>query len=91
MHGANPTRRYYVLHENGRRAVQIHIYIMPSRTWEGMLRFRDALRAHPVLVESYAAEKRRVADSMAWKKAAYYSVAKGPFIRRVLDTLGAGA
>ena len=88
MHGDDPTRRYYVLDRNGRRAVQIHVYIMPSQAWDEMLRFRDALRADPELAESYAAEKRRVAESVAWNKGAY-SLAKGPFVRRILDAKGA--
>lgn len=88
MHGDDSTRRYYVLDQNGRRAVQIHVYIVPSQAWDEMLRFRDALRADPELAASYAAEKRRVADSVAWNKGAY-SVAKGPFVRRILDAMGA--
>lgn len=88
IHGDDSTRRYYVLNQNGRRAVQIHVYITPSQAWDEMLRFRDALRADPELAESYAAEKRRVAESAEWNKGAY-AVAKGPFVRRVLDALGA--
>ena len=86
MHGDDPTRRYHVLNRNGRRAVQTHMYILPAPAWDEMLRFRDALRADPGLAASYIAEKRRVAESVAWNKAAY-SEAKGPFIRGVLDTL----
>jgi GrpB-like predicted nucleotidyltransferase (UPF0157 family) len=51
-----------------------------------MLRFRDALRHDPDLVTAYAAEKQRVAEAVAWNKAAY-SEAKGPFIRSVLEQL----
>jgi GrpB-like predicted nucleotidyltransferase (UPF0157 family) len=87
-HGDDPARRYYVLNRKGRRAVQIHVYILPAPAWGEMLRFRDALRADPELAASYIAEKQRVAESVAWNKAAY-SEAKGPFIRRVLDALGA--
>lgn len=86
MHGDDPARRYYVLNRDGRRVTQIHVYILPAQGWDETLRFRDALRADPQLRSAYAAEKQRVAESVAWNKMAY-SVAKGPFIRGVLDTL----
>lgn len=88
IHGDDTARRYYVLDRDGRRAVQIHLYILPAPAWEETLRFRDALRADPELQASYMAEKQRVAESVAWNKMAY-SIAKGPFIRGVLDTLDA--
>jgi GrpB-like predicted nucleotidyltransferase (UPF0157 family) len=88
MHGDDPARRYYVLNRDGRRAVQIHVYILPATAWDEMLRFRDALRAYPELAASYIAEKQRVAESVAWNKLEY-SLAKGPFIRGVLDALDA--
>lgn len=88
MHGDDPARRYYVLDRDGRRAVQIHVYIVPARAWDEMLRFRDALRSDATLAESYIAEKRRVAASVGWNKTAY-SEAKGSFIRGVLEALDA--
>ena len=88
MHGEDPARRYYVLNRRGRRVVQIHLYILPARAWDETLRFRDALRVDPELRASYVAEKQRVAESVAWNKMEY-SLAKGPFIRAVLEALGA--
>lgn len=84
LHGDDPARRYYELTRGGRRVAQIHLYIMPAQGWDEMLRFRDALRESPTLAAAYAAEKRRVAEAVAWDKSEY-SVAKGPFIRGVLD------
>lgn len=86
MHGDDASRRYYVLNRQGQRATQIHLYILPAPALDEMLRFRDALRANAELRASYMAEKQRVAESVAWSKMAY-SVAKGPFIRSVLDAL----
>ncbi len=71
-----------------RRVAQIHLYILPAQAWEEKLAFRDALRADPVLLAAYAAEKRRVADATKEDKAAY-SIAKGPFIEKALARLRA--
>ena len=82
-YGDDPRRRYYVLAADGQRTVHVHLYVLPARAWDDKLAFRDALRADAVLAAAYAAEKRRVADAVAWDKAAY-SDAKGPFIASVL-------
>jgi GrpB-like predicted nucleotidyltransferase (UPF0157 family) len=89
-HGDDPRRRYYVRAADGARAVQIHLYILPAAAWDEKLAFRDALRADHALAADYAAEKERVAASVAWDKAAY-AEAKGPFVQRVLAALRAAA
>ena len=86
-YGDDPRRRYYVGEVDGRRT-HVHLYILPARRWDEMLAFRDALRADPALAREYAEEKRRVADEVGWDKAAY-SLAKGPFVERVIARLGA--
>ena len=83
MHGDDPARRYFVLDAEGRRRVQIHMWILPAAGWDRHLRFRDLLRARPDLAAAYAREKLRVADSVGWNKMAY-SEAKGPFIEALL-------
>ena len=86
-YGDDPRRRYYVRDdETGERMVHVHLYVLPAAAWDQKLAFRDALRADRALAAAYAAEKYRVAESVAWDKAAY-SVAKGPFVQRVLATL----
>lgn len=87
-HGEDPRRRYYVRDVDGVRVVQIHLYVLPAVAWDEKLAFRDALRADPALAAAYAAEKQRVADAVGWDKAAY-SLAKGPFVERVLGKLRA--
>lgn len=82
-YGDDPRRRYYVLAADGQRTVHVHLYILPARAWDEKLAFRDALRADAVVAAAYAAEKKRVADAVAWDKTAY-SDAKGPFIASVL-------
>jgi GrpB-like predicted nucleotidyltransferase (UPF0157 family) len=82
-HGDDPTRRYYVRDVAGRRAVQLHLYILPAQAWEEKLAFRDALRSDPALATAYAQEKQRVAQAVGWDKGAY-AVAKGPFIQAAL-------
>lgn len=88
-HGDDPRRRYYVRDVGGARVAQLHLYVLPAAAWEEKLAFRDALRADPALAAAYAAEKQRVAAAVAWDKGAY-SVAKGPFVQRVLAALRAG-
>lgn len=87
-HGDDPRRRYYVRDAEGQRVAQIHLYVLPAAAWDEMLAFRDALRADPALAAAYAAEKQRVAAEVGWDKGAY-SVAKGPFVGRVLAGLRA--
>ncbi|HSU14086.1 GrpB family protein [Longimicrobium sp.] len=87
-YGDDPRRRYYVRDEDGRRVAHIHLYILPARAWDEKLAFRDALRADPALAAAYQAEKWRVAEEVAWDKAAY-SVAKGAFVEAVLARLRA--
>lgn len=82
-YGDDPRRRYYVLSADGQSTTHIHLYVLPARAWEEKLAFRDTLRADASLAEAYAVEKRRVADAVAWDKAAY-AEAKGPFIASVL-------
>jgi GrpB-like predicted nucleotidyltransferase (UPF0157 family) len=86
-YGDDPRRRYYVGEVDGRRT-HVHLYVLPAPAWVGMLAFRDALRADPALARAYAEEKRRVADEVGWDKAEY-SLAKGPFVERVLARLRA--
>ena len=83
MHGDDPARRYFALDRDGRRRVQIHMWILPAAGWDRLLRFRDLLRARPDLASAYAREKLRVADAVGWDKMAY-SEAKGPFIESLL-------
>ena len=88
-YGEDPRRRYYVRDVSAARVAQIHLYVMPAAAWHEKLAFRDALRADPALAAAYAAEKLRVAEAVGWDKAAY-SLAKGPFVERVLAGLRAG-
>jgi len=90
QYGGDPRRRYYVRDHNGRRMVQIHLYILPARAWEKQLAFRDALRARPDLAAAYTTEKLRVAEAVEWNKFEY-SLAKGPFIENVLASLNRSA
>lgn len=87
-YGEDPRRRYYVRDSEGVRVAQIHLYLLPAAAWDEKLAFRDALRADTALAAAYEAEKRRVAEAVEWDKGAY-SVAKGPFVERVLAGLRA--
>jgi GrpB-like predicted nucleotidyltransferase (UPF0157 family) len=52
-----------------------------------MLRFPEVLRANSAVREAYEREKLRVAQVADWDKAAY-SLAKGPFIKSILERDG---
>jgi GrpB-like predicted nucleotidyltransferase (UPF0157 family) len=54
-----------------------------SRDWQGMLLFRDFLRAHPDAARDYADLKRRLA-SQHRTDAETYTNEKGPVIQKVL-------
>ncbi len=86
-YGDDPRRRYYVRDDDaGVRLVHVHLYVLPAAAWHEKLAFRDALLADPELALSYAAEKRRIAEAVGWEKEAY-SIAKGPFVQRVLASM----
>lgn len=87
-YGDDPRRRYYVREVDGVRVAHVHLYVLPARAWDEKLAFRDTLRGDPALAAAYEAEKWRVAEEVGWDKGAY-SVAKGPFVERVLAGLGA--
>ncbi|WP_373067342.1 GrpB family protein [Gemmatimonas sp.] len=82
-YGDDPRRRYYVRNDGGVSVAHVHLYVLPAAAWHAMLQFRDALRNDAALRAAYAAEKYRVAESVGWDKSAY-SLAKGPFVQRVL-------
>jgi GrpB-like predicted nucleotidyltransferase (UPF0157 family) len=87
-YGDDPRRRYYVRDADGVRVAHLHLYVLPAPAWDEKLAFRDALRGDPVLAAAYEAEKWRMAAEVGWDKSAY-SVAKGPFVERVLAGLRA--
>lgn len=86
LNGDDARRRYYTRDVAGVRVIQLHLYLLPALAWDEKILFRDALRSDATLRLAYAAEKRRVADSVNWDKSAY-AEAKGPFIRAALDRL----
>lgn len=87
QHGEDPLRRYFVLERDGRRVAQLHLWTEGAGGWRAAVAFRDLLRERPDLRASYAAEKLRVAEAVAWDKGAY-AVGKGPFIERLLEEEG---
>lgn len=66
-----------------------HLHVVPIRSaiWNARLAFRDALRRDPALVADYAELKRPLAAIHRLDREAY-TEAKGPFIHRVLTSLG---
>jgi GrpB-like predicted nucleotidyltransferase (UPF0157 family)/predicted enzyme related to lactoylglutathione lyase len=64
-----------------------HLHLVPrgSALWRERIAFRDALRRDPALAAEYAELKLRLAARYRWDREAY-TVAKEPFIRRVLES-----
>jgi GrpB-like predicted nucleotidyltransferase (UPF0157 family) len=80
-------RRFFVKVTDGRRAAHLHVMTRNSTRWDEQLAFRDALRADPTLVESYAALKGTLAAQHADDREAY-TAAKADFVQTVLDRGG---
>jgi dephospho-CoA kinase len=59
------------------RVAHIHVRVVGSPGWRWALLFRDWLRARPEVREEYAAEKRRLAGTVA--SASDYAAAKEPW------------
>ena len=81
-----PERRYFVRAPTSMPKVHLHALIAGSPLWRRHLAFRNALRADPDLAHQYAALKFELAAQHAHDKSAY-TVAKAPFIQRVLARL----
>ena len=78
-----PERRYFVRAEGPGLRVHLHALVEGGAQWRNHLTFRDALRNDAELMQEYAALKRQLALRHSVDKAAY-TLAKAPFIRRVL-------
>jgi GrpB-like predicted nucleotidyltransferase (UPF0157 family) len=76
-----PRRHYFIKGEP--RTHHVHMVEEDSRDWQGMLLFRDFLRAHPDAARDYADLKRRLA-SQHRTDAETYTNEKGPVIQKVL-------
>ncbi|MNW68191.1 hypothetical protein D3C74_469060 [compost metagenome] len=64
----------------------MHLHLMrpDEESWEGQIRFRDALRSRPDLVKAYAELKIKLADENKDDRESY-TTAKTEFILKVLD------
>jgi len=80
---ARPWRRFLVLVVGGARAAHLHLMTPDQPRWHQQLRFRDALRADPVLVGAYGDLKQRLAAEHRADREGY-SAAKATFIERAL-------
>lgn len=85
-----PDRRYFRRPAGDSLRVHLHAVAIGSRFWRDHLAFRDALRGDEALAKRYLDLKRELARTFAHDKGAYTD-AKGPFIRRVLDSLDPSA
>lgn len=65
--------------------VHLHVTTVSSDFGRQMLRFRDALRDSPSLAADYAAFKRGLANQYPHDRPSY-TLAKGPFITRIIGT-----
>ncbi len=72
------------------RTHHLHLVPIDGALWRDRLAFRDALRRDPALREAYAALKHGLAATHRHDRDAY-TIAKGPFIARVLGQGAASA
>ena len=65
------------------RRYHLHVTFPESIEWKTLLAFRDYLRAHPEIVQEYAALKKKSADE-ANEDGALYRAKKSPFFQKTL-------
>lgn len=75
----------YVFGKGVARTHLLHVVEYDGPLWRNYLVFRNALRAHPDLVQQYAALKIELSRRFAHDRAAY-TAAKAPFIHTILTT-----
>ncbi len=81
---SRPMRQGSLEHMGERFNLHVHVIPAESPEVETQRRFRDRLRADPVLREAYVACKRDIVAAGV-TNTGDYSEAKGPFIQGVLD------
>jgi len=77
-------RQWFMRWADGRRTHHLHVVVHRGKEWTERLRFRDALRASPVLAARYAELKAGLVLQHANDREAYTS-AKSAFVRAMLD------
>jgi GrpB-like predicted nucleotidyltransferase (UPF0157 family) len=84
LRAREPGHRFFRPPAGQPRTVHVHV-CRPGSSWErDFLVFRDRLRADPLLADSYAALKLRLAAELGADRAAY-TEAKAGFIRSAID------
>ncbi|MHA6630469.1 GrpB family protein [Pseudonocardia sichuanensis] len=78
-----PYRRFFVKVVHDRRAAHLHLMTTASARWHQQLAFRDALRADPGLVRTYAQLKHELAHRHEDDREAY-TAGKQRFVDDVL-------
>jgi GrpB-like predicted nucleotidyltransferase (UPF0157 family) len=76
-------RQWFMRWADGHRTHHLHVVVHRSTVWDQRLRFRDQLRASPVLAARYAALKARLVLQHANDREAY-TQAKSAFVRATL-------
>lgn len=84
-----PWERFFVRVVDDRRVAHLHLLDVDAPRWHDVLAFRDALRADPALVRSYAALKADLAARHGDDREAY-TRAKADFVRAILAGLSTG-
>ena len=76
-------RQWFLRHANGHRTHHLHVVVHGGPVWQDRLRFRDVLRADPVVAARYAALKQELARANAGDREAYTQAKEG-FVLEVL-------
>jgi GrpB-like predicted nucleotidyltransferase (UPF0157 family) len=77
-------RHYFV---KGRPSTHhIHMFEQSHEAWMNYLVFRDYLRAHPTVAQTYGTLKRQLAAQFAHDRVAYQQ-GKAPFIQHILQQI----
>ena len=78
-------RRFLLRWPGGVRTHHLHLVVYGGEPWQLILAFRDRLRSHPEIAESYQELKYNLAVTHKTDRFAY-TEAKTAFIRGVLET-----
>lgn len=83
-----PERRYFRKPRTRPRSHHVHCVVRGGPLWSRHLAFRDHLRTHPETASAYGTLKQELAARHGADRAAYLA-GKEPFIRQVLEEVGA--
>ncbi len=82
-----PERRFFIKNDRGKTFYNVHSVEVTSEFWKRHLLFRDYLRTHDEIRDSYYNLKKELSEK-EWKDGSEYADAKTEFIRDIENKAG---